>query len=84
MYQLNYGYTPFTRDPYGCLPPLSLKRLARNPFARYHPYHASAPELSALLEFCPTAGGLDATEEGIEFQVFEGELPWDHGRKTLG
>lgn len=51
--QLKYGYQPFTEDPYGCFPPLSLKRLSRNPFMRYHPYHSSTPELAGLLEWCP-------------------------------
>ncbi|GHJ84673.1 hypothetical protein NliqN6_1075 [Naganishia liquefaciens] len=51
--ELKYGYQPFTEDPYGCFPPLSLKRLSRNPFMRYHPYHSSTPELAGLLEWCP-------------------------------
>ena len=43
----------FARDPYGCLPPLSTKRLKRDPFRRGLPYSSrSCPEMQRLLAFC--------------------------------
>lgn len=53
--ELKHGYAPFLFSPAGCRPPLSSKRLDRNPFARYPSYHASVPELVPLLEWCPPA-----------------------------
>ncbi|WVQ97797.1 hypothetical protein IAU59_004912 [Kwoniella sp. CBS 9459] len=51
--ELKYGFTPFIQSPSGCQSPLSIKRLVRNPFKRYHPYHISCPELWDLFEWCP-------------------------------
>ncbi|KAL7415483.1 hypothetical protein BDY24DRAFT_431908 [Mrakia frigida] len=71
------GYHPFTLDLYGCHPPLVSKRRRRNPFARWHPYLSSAPELKELLEFCPAhAGGGEGGLSGLGV-VYEGRLPWD-------
>lgn len=53
--ELKHGYAPFLFSPAGCRPPLSSKRLDRNPFARYPSYHASVPELVPLLEWCPAS-----------------------------
>ncbi|OJA10507.1 hypothetical protein AZE42_01702 [Rhizopogon vesiculosus] len=61
------GYAPYKVDLYGCHDFLLAKRLARNPFLRFHSYHTSAPELRGLLEWCPD----DAT------MVYDGPLPWD-------
>ncbi|KAG9316202.1 hypothetical protein JVU11DRAFT_2228 [Chiua virens] len=61
------GYKPYTLDTYGCHDFLLAKRRNRNPFIRFHPYHASAPELRGLLEWCP-----DDSKE-----VYQGPLPWD-------
>ena len=60
------SFLPFSADPYGCLPPLSTKRLQRNPFRRSHGYghQSSCPQLHALLHHC----GPDA---------FSHPLPWD-------
>ena len=48
------SYQPFSVDPYGCFPPLSIKRLQRNPFRRSHGYghSSSCPELAPLLHHC--------------------------------
>ncbi|WVF70088.1 hypothetical protein IAT40_004875 [Kwoniella sp. CBS 6097] len=54
--ELKYGFTPFVHSPSGCQSPLSIKRLVRNPFKRYHPYHISCPELWDLFEWCPDLG----------------------------
>ena len=51
--QLANAYLPFKKDLYGCHSKLASKRIARNPFLRFHPYWASAKELRALLEWCP-------------------------------
>lgn len=34
---------------------------------RFHSYHASAPELRGLLEWCP----------GDPKEIYQGPLPWD-------
>jgi len=61
------GYVPYSQDLYGCRAPLSTKRMMRNVFRRFHPYHSSAPELAGLLDWCPVRG------DG----VFPGVLPWE-------
>ncbi|KAF9219610.1 hypothetical protein BS17DRAFT_716987 [Gyrodon lividus] len=61
------GYQPYTLDLYGCHDFLLSKRRARNPFIRFHSYHASAPELRGLIEWCP-----DDPK-----QIYQGPLPWD-------
>ncbi|KAF9231405.1 hypothetical protein BU15DRAFT_56157 [Melanogaster broomeanus] len=61
------GYQPYTLDVYGCHDFLLSKRRGRNPFIRFHSYHASAPELRGLLEWCP-----DDPKE-----IYRGPLPWD-------
>ncbi|KAH9949011.1 hypothetical protein B0H21DRAFT_689161 [Amylocystis lapponica] len=66
------GYLPYTLDTYGCHGSLLSKRRWRNPFARYHPYYTSSPELSTLLNWCP------GTADGGENTIFDGPLPWDH------
>ncbi|KIJ67497.1 hypothetical protein HYDPIDRAFT_108288 [Hydnomerulius pinastri MD-312] len=65
--ELRNGYKPYTLDVYGCHDFLLSKRRGRNPFLRFHPYHASAPEMRGLLEWCP-----DDPKE-----VYQGPLPWD-------
>jgi hypothetical protein len=76
-FQSTYGYQPFSEDLYGCFPPLSLKKTSRNPFARYHPYHTSSPEIAGLLEWCPVH---KAHAQGPEGQkgggVYPHVLPW--------
>lgn len=81
--ELKYGYTPFLSSPSGCHPPLSIKRVNRNPFFRYHPYHTSCPEMVELLEWCPARR--DDVAEASEMQVFEGRVPWrEKGELGLG
>ena len=63
------SFLPFSADPYGCLPPLSSKRLQRNPFRRSHGYghQSSCPHLHALIHHCgpePFALPLPWDEEG--------------------
>ena len=70
--QLQNGYLPYTEDTYGCHGVLLAKRRARNPFLRHHPYYSSAPELRALLDWCP-----DQDSGGDQTDVFPGPLPWD-------
>ncbi|KAI0319603.1 hypothetical protein OF83DRAFT_769532 [Amylostereum chailletii] len=65
--EIENSFAPFSKDLYGCHPPLSTKRAGRNPHLRAHPYHLAAPELAELFEWCPVARA----------QVFAGELPWD-------
>lgn len=81
--QLKYGFTPFLSSPSGCHPPLSYKRLRRNPYSRYHPYHSSCPELVDLLEWCTPVGQppeMDVDGELIgEAAVYEGWVPWRVG-----
>lgn len=72
--ELKYGYTPFLSSPSGCHPPLSIKRVNRNPFMRYHPYHTSCPEMAELLEWCPLKRG--QVDQAEDMQVFEGYVPW--------
>ncbi len=54
----------WTADPYGCNPPLSVKRRERDHFHRVPPYSSSCPALSCLLR-----------HRGP--QLFPGPLPWD-------
>ncbi|KAG8920527.1 hypothetical protein FRC02_000847 [Tulasnella sp. 418] len=64
-----YGFTPYSRDIYGCHDELLAKRRRRNPFHTFHPYHVSAPEMADLIEWCP---------EGKRNMLFSGALPWDY------
>lgn len=70
--EYRYGFLPFQDDMYGCLPPLSTKRTSRNPFARYHPYHVSCPEIAGLLEFCSP----QEKSNGMA-SLYSTELPWE-------
>ena len=56
---------------YGCHGLLLSKRRSRNPFARFHSYYSSAPELGALLNWCPSRA------DGGQTAIFPGPLPWD-------
>ena len=76
---MKYGFLPFLSSPSGCHPPLSTKRSMRNPYARYHPYHSSCPELAELLEWCPPFIS-DPVEDGPEL-VFPGHVPWREGEE---
>ncbi|KAG1745444.1 uncharacterized protein EDB91DRAFT_1120901 [Suillus paluster] len=67
MGEVNNGYAPYNIDLYGCHDFLLAKRRGRNPFLRFHSYHASAPELRGLLEWCPDDARM----------VYDGPLPWD-------
>ncbi|KAI0373506.1 hypothetical protein BV20DRAFT_989291 [Pilatotrama ljubarskyi] len=69
--ELQNGYLPYTQDTYGCHGILLAKRRARNPFLRFHSYYSSAPELGALLNWCPGRG------EGGQTAVYPGRLPWE-------
>jgi len=53
----------FDTDPYGCRPPLSVKRAARNPWDEKHDYVRQCPEMAALLAWCGPG-------------LFPGPLPW--------
>ncbi|ADV21719.1 cytoplasmic protein [Cryptococcus gattii E566] len=80
--ELKYGYLPFLASPSGCHPPLSIKRLLRNPYARYHPYFTSCPELAGLFEWCPAIQSIraDETWDGRMDEVglgYPGRVPWD-------
>ncbi|KAI1785872.1 hypothetical protein LXA43DRAFT_1113146 [Ganoderma leucocontextum] len=83
--ELQNGYLPYTEDAYGCHGVLLAKRRARNPFLRHHPYYSSAPELGALLNWCPGRQHQDHDQDRDRDQtaVFPGRLPWDggHGRE---
>ncbi|PVF99742.1 hypothetical protein CPB86DRAFT_275188 [Serendipita vermifera] len=72
--ELQYGYTPFTKDLYGCHGELAAKKKLRNPFARFHPYHITNPELISLMEWCPLT---HETPPSIVSQIYPGPLPWD-------
>ncbi|KAG9000984.1 hypothetical protein FRB94_005060 [Tulasnella sp. JGI-2019a] len=63
-----FGFTPYSKDLYGCHDELLAKRRRRNPFQIFHPYHTSAPEMAGLFEWCPP--GNRKTE------VYPGWLPW--------
>ncbi|EPQ57642.1 hypothetical protein GLOTRDRAFT_115482 [Gloeophyllum trabeum ATCC 11539] len=67
--ELNNALIPYKKDLYGCHPPLSTKRRNRNPFARFHSYYTSAPELAGLMNYCPESG---------TSKIFDGPLPWDN------
>ncbi|WVR04413.1 hypothetical protein IAU60_001415 [Kwoniella sp. DSM 27419] len=83
--ELKYGFTPFISSPSGCHPPLSIKRLMRNPYKRYHPYHTSCPELIGLLEWCPPLQlGKDELGEEEEGTKFDGYVPWRAGSSVDG
>jgi len=60
-----FGYTPYSKDLYGCHNALLAKRRRRNPFQIFHPYHVSAPEMAGLFEWCPRRN-----------LIFPGWLPW--------
>ncbi|WVO15800.1 hypothetical protein L204_103462 [Cryptococcus depauperatus] len=80
--ELRHGYLPFLASPSGCHPPLSIKRLIRNPYARFHPYFTSCPELSKLFEWCPPVQKYNDSltwdrEEEEEGARFPYQLPWD-------
>ncbi|KAL6305768.1 hypothetical protein BKA93DRAFT_776649 [Sparassis latifolia] len=68
------GYLPYTLDNYGCHDFLLSKRRQRNPFARYHSYYTSSPELGPLLDWCP------GPSEGGQTVIYTGPLPWDNLR----
>jgi len=53
----------FDADPYGCRPPLSVKRAVRNPWGQQHDYARQCPEMAALLAWCGPG-------------LFPGPLPW--------
>jgi hypothetical protein len=78
-----YGYTPFLSAPSGCHPPLSIKRAGRNPFARYHPYHTSCPELVGLLEWCPAPRAVSGGDPA-QMETYAGELPWREAEAGVG
>jgi len=59
------GYTPYSKDLYGCHSELLRKRRARNRSLRFHPYHTYSPELTSLMEWCPADNTL-----------YGGILPW--------
>lgn len=65
------GFIPYSKDSYGCHPPLIEKRRQRNPFRRFHSYHLSAPELNQLLDWCPD------TQDGGWTKIYLEPLPWD-------
>ncbi|TFK53893.1 hypothetical protein OE88DRAFT_1675182 [Heliocybe sulcata] len=67
--ELTNALIPYRKDLYGCHPPLSTKRRNRNPFARYHSYYTSAPELAGLMDYCPETGSN---------AIFDRPLPWDY------
>lgn len=73
--ELQYGYTPFLGIPSGCTGSLGEKRVQRNPFAKYHPYHVSCPELVGLLEWCPEPKETQG-QDAAQMEVYKGELPW--------
>ncbi|KAK4685370.1 hypothetical protein P7C73_g4778, partial [Tremellales sp. Uapishka_1] len=79
--ELKYGFTPFLHSPSGCHPPLSTKRILRNPYARYHPYHASNPELVELFEWCPPLSEASLDEQGslVGYEGYPGSVPWRNG-----
>ncbi|EKM80782.1 hypothetical protein AGABI1DRAFT_126823 [Agaricus bisporus var. burnettii JB137-S8] len=64
------GFIPYSKDTYGCHPPLLDKRQNRNPFQRFHSYYFSAPELDQLLDWCP-----ETQTEGWT-ALFPQQLPW--------
>jgi hypothetical protein len=64
--ELANAFSPYSGDLYGCHAPLAQKRAGRNFHMRSHGYHAGAPELRELLEWCPKDGK----------QIFPGTLPW--------
>ncbi|KIM22970.1 hypothetical protein M408DRAFT_11804 [Serendipita vermifera MAFF 305830] len=74
--EIQYGYQPFTHNLYGCSGQLALERASKNPFARIHPYHSSNPELSPLLDWCPSALATPKADT-MESQLYRGPLPWD-------
>ncbi|WVW78758.1 hypothetical protein I302_100719 [Kwoniella bestiolae CBS 10118] len=83
--ELKFGFKPFLNSPTGCHPPLSTKKLLRNPYIKYHPYHTSNPELLELFEWCPPLqshrerDSLDEYE-GVYGMSFGGWVPWNAGR----
>lgn len=59
-------YLEFEKDLYGCHLGLIEKRRNRNLFRRFHPYLSSCPDLSGILDWCPTNG----------IDEYRGTLPW--------
>ncbi|KAJ3988843.1 hypothetical protein F5890DRAFT_1402318 [Lentinula detonsa] len=59
-------YSETSQDMYHCHSQLLQKRMNRNYHRRYHPYHVSSPELSDLMEWCPTKASM----------LYNGILPW--------
>ncbi|KAF9020463.1 hypothetical protein BDZ89DRAFT_1072207 [Hymenopellis radicata] len=57
---------PYSKDLYGCHSDLLSKRRSRNPFARFHSYFTSSPELTDIFEYCPSESTI----------LFQGPLPW--------
>lgn len=54
-----------------------MKRLLRNPYSRYHPYHTSCPELAKLFEWCPPPDPAQDVQLGeVTVRQFTGQLPW--------
>lgn len=47
--RIDDAYGPFSTDPYGEKPPLSVKRKQRDPFVRPHPYSTCFPTAAKLL-----------------------------------
>jgi len=54
----------FSRDPYGCGPELSTKRVERDPFFVGPPHASRCPDLASLLSYCGSS-------------VYTGSLPWN-------
>ncbi|KAJ3824638.1 hypothetical protein F5880DRAFT_1623124 [Lentinula raphanica] len=59
-------YIETSKDMYHCHSQLLQKRRNRNHHRRFHPYHVSSPELSDLMEWCPSEGSM----------LYNGLLPW--------
>lgn len=63
-------YKQFAADMYGCNGKLVSLRRRRNPTRRVPPYASSAPEIAALINWCPPPN--------LQLQgLFPGWLPWD-------
>ncbi|EIN12102.1 hypothetical protein PUNSTDRAFT_99521 [Punctularia strigosozonata HHB-11173 SS5] len=88
--ELTNAYKPYLADLYGCHPPLSTKRLARNSFIRFHPYLVTSDGRSSSATASDDREGDRSVETGdglrglLEWcptddwtRVYEGKLPWD-------
>ncbi|OCF59101.1 cytoplasmic protein [Kwoniella mangroviensis CBS 10435] len=80
--ELKFGFKPFLNSPTGCHPPLSTKKLLRNPYIKYHPYHISNPQLIELFEWCPPLQDhkeFDSLDDyrDVYGTSFSGRLPWN-------